>query len=84
MRSFNPPYPSKTPETDDQGAFRSVAERDHGRTYLLDQLLSSSSATKRRNRAAQPRSGVGGCLALGYEVLEVRDDGDEGLSPLRL
>lgn len=51
-----------------------VAERHHGRRYLLDQLLTIPLAAKRRKTRTTT-----GVLAMGYEYLEVRDDGDEGL-----
>ncbi len=51
-----------------------LAERHHGRRYLLDQLIADPSNGKRR---IKPKTGQGGVLALGYEILEVRDDGDE-------
>jgi dynein light intermediate chain 1 len=52
-----------------------TGEPHHGRKYLLNHLLSpstNSGPSKRRpNRAP--------ALAMGYEVLQLRDDGDEGL-----
>lgn len=61
-----------------------VAERHHGRKQLIERLVNSSSTStttataagsKRRRR--EVRTGKGG-LAMGYEVMEIRDDADEG------
>jgi dynein light intermediate chain 1 len=53
-----------------------AAERHHGRTHLLTQLLGapSTSDTRRRKKPVST-------LALGYEVLQVRDEGDEEAVP---
>jgi hypothetical protein len=48
-----------------------LAERHRGRTYLLNQL-----AKKGSKRPPQD------CLAMGYQALELREDGDEGVSAI--
>lgn len=54
-----------------------VAERHHGRKQLIERMVNSTSGSKRRKMDV--KTGHGG-LALGYEVMEIRDDGDEGES----
>lgn len=66
-----------------------IAEQHRGRRYLLSQLIQSSFGSinsRKRNVKNHKYSGQGGAgigsgsLALGYEVLEVKEDGDEGIS----
>jgi hypothetical protein len=54
------------------------AERHHGRKTLIEKMMSSTSGSKRRKKEKDLK--VRGGLALGYEVLEIRDEGDEGVS----
>ncbi|ORY26475.1 dynein light intermediate chain-domain-containing protein [Naematelia encephala] len=60
-----------------------LSERHHGRRYLLDQLLSAPSTSRSRVKPSNfnSRSGRTGSLAMGYEVLEVKEDGDEDSVP---
>ena len=59
-----------------------LAERHHGRSHLLEHLIASSSrkerdkSKKEKDREKERRNGLG--LAMGYEVMEIRDEGDEG------
>jgi hypothetical protein len=41
-------------------------------------MMNSTSGSKRRKKDLKVRAKGG--LALGYEVLEIRDEGDEGMS----
>lgn len=60
---------------------RYTAERNRGRRYFLDQLTASSSTTaKRRNVKKTSGDKARQTLAMGYELLEVKEDGDEGAS----
>jgi hypothetical protein len=43
-------------------------------------MMNSTSGSKRRKKEKELK--VRGGLALGYEVLEIRDEGDEGVSYL--
>lgn len=56
----------------------SKAERHHGRKQLIERMMNSTSGPKRRKKDLKVRAKGG--LALGYEVLEIRDEGDEGMS----
>jgi hypothetical protein len=42
-------------------------------------MMNSTSGSKRRKKEKELK--VRGGLALGYEVLEIRDEGDEGVFP---
>lgn len=54
------------------------AERHHGRKQLLERMVNATSGSERRKK--EVKTGRGG-LAMGYEVMEIRDDGDEGMGP---
>ena len=55
-----------------------LAERHHGRKHLIERMVNPPlSGTKRRRK--EVKTGKGG-LAMGYEVMEIRDDADEGQS----
>ncbi|GFZ44531.1 LOW QUALITY PROTEIN: hypothetical protein JCM24511_02254 [Saitozyma sp. JCM 24511] len=59
-----------------------LSERSRGRTHLLTLLTSGGTARRRQNKR-NPGTGLAegkdgrGTLALGYEVMEVREEGDE-------
>lgn len=53
-----------------------IAERHHGRKHLLTQILGSQPTDTARRRKRPLNT-----LALGYEVLQVRDEGDEESVP---
>lgn len=58
-----------------------LAERHHGRKQLIERMVNATSGSKRRKE--EVKTGRAG-LAMGYEVMEIRDEGDEGgchLSP---
>ena len=57
-----------------------AGERQHGRRYLLDRLAESSRKSRGRSRGSAGRRSGKRALLLGYEVLQVHDDGDEGAS----
>ena len=57
------------------------AEKRHGRRYLIDQLVGSSTASssKRKTTKKPKHDRPGTVLAMGYDVLEVKDEaGEEG------
>lgn len=54
-----------------------VAEQHHGRKQLIERMVNTTSGSKRRKK--EVKTGRGG-LAIGYEVMEIRDEADEGES----